>query len=332
MQDYLGRVVLVRAEQVIQCIDENVYAVVNLAYVKDAPPHKLYAQNRQLINSIHDIAVATESQRVIHISTMAVFGYSLKSPPLPRYAQWRPGDPYVESKIHAEHLLLRCQAKAGYSLSIVRLGNVIGPGSPIWTASLAQRILEGKPIGYMGRIGYSNATYVENAASYVCHLLRQSVDHLDAFGPFHHLAEFSCYSWAQILECLATAVGGQHTLLAQPSQQYSGLRIGSLYSTLRKVSKAQAGGYLRLVLDKLRWLGVVESAILQVRKLNALGQHLKLPTVPSKDRMLFDILSAEIQFESHTLPDWHPVVSFEEACVAISNWLQRSGYALNNPQ
>ena len=129
----------------------NVTAVVNLAYVKGEMPHRLYRRNDLLMRRVHDATVQLGAARLVHVSTQAVFGYQFSEPPRPVRAVRRDGDMYVESKVHAELLLEELQSSARYRLDIVRPGNIVGEGSPVWTASLAQRLLDGSPVGVAGR-------------------------------------------------------------------------------------------------------------------------------------------------------------------------------------
>ena len=139
------------AEDVAGLTGGEAVSIVNFAYVKDAPPHLLYRQNKALVTAIGEVAAAADCRRLIHISTSAVFGPRLETSPEPSQVRSAPvEDLYAESKVHAEHLIEGLRGSAGGELAILRLGNVIGPGSPIWVAGLAQRIMEVKPVGIRG--------------------------------------------------------------------------------------------------------------------------------------------------------------------------------------
>src|SRR5262249_20659857 len=142
-------------------------------------------------------------------------------PPWPLAVKWRPADPYIESKIYAERLLLRAAARGSDDLAIVRLGNVIGPAAPIWIASLAQRILEARPVGYTSGLGYANATSIDNVGSYICELVRCPSSDLADMGTFHHLAEFSGYSWREILDRVAAIVGKRYVLVEPATRPHT---------------------------------------------------------------------------------------------------------------
>src|SRR5262249_33444646 len=98
LADVLERVEPVTAEDGIERAAGSPCVVVNLAYVATAPKHQLYPQTHRLIESVERIAVATGSSRLIHTSTVAVFGYTFQRPPQPVRASWRPGDGYTDLK------------------------------------------------------------------------------------------------------------------------------------------------------------------------------------------------------------------------------------------
>ncbi len=131
------------------------------------------------------------------------------------------GDAYVESKVHAELVLEKLQASAKYRLDIVRLGNIVGEGSPAWTANLAQRLLDGRAVGVAGSDGYSNAAFAPQRRLLPRHLVAAGGNSsADQFGRYHHFADLSGLRWstffierfaeaAGVLPTYATALPGQ---------------------------------------------------------------------------------------------------------------------------
>lgn len=321
---------LVSADAIERTPGRGARAVVNLAYARDAAAYEAYRQTRNLIRKVQEAARASRGERIIHISTQAVFGYNFERRPAPAEVHWWPAaDPYVETKVYAEQLLAKASRHGGYDLAIVRLGNVIGPAAPNWVASLAQRMLDGKAVGYESRLGYANATYVDNVASYVCELVRRPPADLNEFGVYHHLAEFSAHSWREILDCIAGAVGNRYVLVdrgedggGSPAASIARAMLASLY-------RGRAGGYARAVMERVDpRRGAVGQAVLRLSDLKRTAR-LAPPELGPSDAQICSILSAQVRFESRTLPGWHPPVSFDEARTAIADWLTSAGYALD---
>jgi nucleoside-diphosphate-sugar epimerase len=304
-------------------------AVVNFAYVKDAQPQVIYASNKALVDAVDSSVRSCGADRLVHISTLTtvdvrgVYGRAER-------VRWRPAGAYTEAKIHAEHLLEKARARGGYSLSILRLGNVLGPASPLWVAGLAQRILEGKPT-MPERPGFSNTTYVRNVAGYVERLLSEARDALEAFGYYHHLGELGEYSWGQVLGHLADGVGRPCVMFPPPVERAGGLRDMTA-NALRRAYERRVGSYARLALVGVGRMKLTEKVLFRSREVIASSdaEPATAPLAP-EDEGLRDLLSADSIFRPHTVEGWRPPVDFRSAMDEIRDWVARAGYALDEP-
>lgn len=308
----------------------GVGVVVNLAYVKTVAPHRARAENRKLVQLVDGLARATRSPHVIHASTIAVFGVPLREPPLPVAVPRRRDDLYIDLKSQAEGWLEQLAERSGYRLSIVRLGNVIGPGSPTWVAALAQRLLESKPLGWVGRYGPSNTTYAANIGHYFRHLAERSADGVAPFGVYHHLSEFWAHSWDEILTAfertLTIARVSARADPADPAARAS--RAGRLVAALRRVYAGRAGSYARAALDRVpAWLGV-EALLARAKATRDLGATVRRPPLAAGDAALCDFLAGDVGALHHVVPDWTPAVSFDTALEEIGRWLDAAGFVV----
>jgi nucleoside-diphosphate-sugar epimerase len=300
-------------------------SIVNFAYVKNAPPQLLYRQNKALVRAIGEVAAAG-CRRLIHISTSAVFGPRLETNPEPSRVRSAPvEDLYAESKVHAEHMIEGLHGTAGGELAILRLGNVIGPGSPLWVAGLAQRIMEVKPVGYEGEDGFSNATHVDNIADYVTHLLGQPQGRLGDFGAYHHLAEFSSRRWSELVDALSAAVGYPWTTVSRDTEPAP--RSQPVKRALKAMYATHAGAHVR------RAWGVLP----EWQALDRLFAGMRDPRPPTlrteRDSVLeaialFEVLSCPREFRSQTIDGWTPPLDFRAADDTIGDWLRGAGYSL----
>jgi nucleoside-diphosphate-sugar epimerase len=263
------------------------------------------------------------------MSTAAVFGYRFAEPPSPVRVRRPPPDLYAETKLHAEHLLERAARRQPWELAIVRLGNVIGPGSPAWVAGLAQRIMEVKPAGYEDEAGFSNSTHVENIADYVGYLIGRPEGALDSFGPYHHLAEFSSRRWPEILDVISEEVGCPWTTTRRSEESVP--RIHPLKRALKVANRTPAGRYLRAGLGWLPDSGALDRFNAWVRTPTP-PQLARRDAVGAEDTGLLEVLSAEYEFRSRTMDGWKPEVDFVSACSEIADWLRFSGYSVRAPE
>jgi nucleoside-diphosphate-sugar epimerase len=326
LQRWHGRITISAPDQ-LTVGEGSVEAIVNLAYVKVEKPHRLFRQNERLMKAIHDTSARLSVERLIHVSTMAVFGYEFAGPPQPVHAIRRSGDPYVESKVHAEHLLEELQRRAGYELEIVRLGNVVGEGSPVWTANLAQRLLDGRPVAVLGRDGFSNAAVAANIAHYLGHLLEAPAGVRHAVGRYHHFADLSALRWSVIIDRFAEAVGVGPVLARRvPASVRPSLRP-AVAGTVKKLYSGPLGSLTRRSLARVNADATIDAAMFATKTALAAAREAD-PFESPQDRDLLAILSSEHEFRSHVLPGWTPPVQADEALERMARWIVEAGFSV----
>jgi nucleoside-diphosphate-sugar epimerase len=302
-------------------------AVVNFAYVKDAQPQHIYASNKALMDAVDSAVRRSGADRLIHISTLTVVDVKGEYGDADR-ARWRPAGAYTEAKVHAEHLLEKAAGRGRYSLAVARLGNVLGPASPLWVAGLAQRILEGRPT-MPARPGFSNTTYVRNVAAYVARLIAVPTAELQSFGRYHHLGELGEHSWAEILDVLAEGVGRGCVAFPRAATRKGGLK-GTAAGALRSAYDRRLGSYARLALLGLGRLKVTERVLLRGREVIASSDaDPSPPDLPPEEEGLRKLFSAASLFRSHMLHGWVPPVGFDAAMGELRDWVAHTGYSLD---
>ncbi|AGB21356.1 nucleoside-diphosphate-sugar epimerase [Mycobacterium sp. JS623] len=302
-------------------------AVLNLAYIKVEKPHRLFRQNALLMQRIHDAAAQLGAARLVHVSTQAVFGYEFSERPRPVRAVRRAGDAYVESKVDAELLLEELQSRARYRLDIVRLGNIVGEGAPGWTANLAQRLLDGRPVGVAGRDGYSNAAFAQNIASYLGHLVAAPVSSGQEIGRYHHFADLSALRWSTLIARFAEAIGVMPVLAAPTAAPTRATARPAIAGTLKMLYGGPIGRLVRRSLARVEVDEAIDAAIFATK--TALGADVSVdPFEVPEDRDLLAILSSEHEFRSHVVSDWSRPVADGEALARMERWVSEAGFAI----
>jgi nucleoside-diphosphate-sugar epimerase len=319
------RFTVVTADAAASALGNDQVSAVNLAYVQTWLPERHYRDNRSLARSIGEVLTG-RCERLVHISTAAVFGYGFEDA-RPARVRWRPaGELYIESKVMDEHLMERLAKRLGCELAIVRLGNVIGPDSPLWVADLAQRVMELRPMVFEDAPCFSNATHAENVADYVSHVLREPAGTIDDFGAYHHLAEFSGHRWPELLDVISDVVGHRWTAIRRPPPPPA---KSALPKRIAKAAyRTSAGGYLRPALALLP-PRIVDPVVGRIRDTMPLDVG-PAEEIGQQDAAMLEILSAAHEFRSWTLPGWKPRLDFATACSGISEWLRASGYDLRD--
>ena len=285
----------------------SVDAIVNFAYPKGLSTTRIHGATLRLINGMVDAARRLSPRVVIQVSTQSVFGYAFAREPRPVPVWWAGGESYIETKALAESLFMLRSRHAPYAQVVLRLGNVIGPGA-YWIAEIGRRMLFEEPLGR----GASNATYVRNVADYLCHLLSAETKALRAFGPFHHLAEFSSYRWDSIADRIGEAIGIRPVYRDAPAP----------------TSRA---GVRDLVKTGIRYAAMLLPDSVQdpIDRLQEWRHSRGFPPAHIENGESDDhpTLHQSTVFPSHTLPGWNPSVDMESALRETIAWIRGAGYA-----
>lgn len=296
--------------------------VVNLAYPTGGSPFESYSLNTQILDSIKQYA--GRRAKVIHVSSLAVFGYDLRREIRPGPLRERPDNAYSVAKVHMENLVL----ESGFrSVDIVRLGNVWGPGSGNWVAGIAERLLAGKPTIASGYAGFSNITDVANVCSYLVYLCGRTAAERVCF---HHLAEFSSIRWEEAVTSIASSLDvipvafpnhspGPEGLLRDARTLFRGPNVGARLRELQ--STRYAGYFFRLGVAKLP--RKVAEGLKKRFKRDGLSSGQE---IAAADRDLWTILSSETEFKSKLEADWRPSVNWEMSKRSVDEWLRSVGY------
>lgn len=297
--------------------------VINLAYPTRGAGYTRRRQNREIMQLVDRLV--EPGGHVIHVSSLAVFGFALDAPVVAGPVALRADNEYCMSKIAMEHALLGNRHIG--RLQVVRLGNVWGPACPNWTVGLIERLRAGKPVGVRGRPGWSNATDVGNVCSYLRHLLLPGTD---AGMRFHHLAEFGDTPWSRFVDRLATDLNlPAGEALAPPAP--AGGRLAEFRAALRGLRPA---GFIRGVMDA-RHLGADARAVLSRLPAGLVSglKKLKGPQVfpleeplGPDDADFLRVIGCQQRFASVTDAGWRLEVTLEQSFERVGEWMREAGY------
>jgi nucleoside-diphosphate-sugar epimerase len=109
-----------------------------------------------------DAAVRGGAKRFVHFSSVTTFGFDFPDGVEETWPVRITGDPYPDSKIAAEQVVMAAHIAGEVPVTIVRPGDVYGPRSRGWTVLPVKMIKSGQmvlPAGGHGRIGI---VYVDN--------------------------------------------------------------------------------------------------------------------------------------------------------------------------
>jgi nucleoside-diphosphate-sugar epimerase len=109
-----------------------------------------------------DAAVHAGASRFVHFSSIVAFGFDYEGVVDERYPVRPNGVPYVDTKVASEQAVLQAHAAGEIACTVVRPGDVYGPGSHFWTVTPVREIAARRIVlPAMGR-GLVSPVYVDD--------------------------------------------------------------------------------------------------------------------------------------------------------------------------
>jgi nucleoside-diphosphate-sugar epimerase len=109
-----------------------------------------------------DAAIAAGARRFVHLSSIVVFGFDFEGEVDERSPVRPNGVHYVDTKIASEQVVLEAHAEGEIPCTIVRPGDVYGPGSRPWTTEPVRLLKSKQLILPDGGRGLHSPVYVED--------------------------------------------------------------------------------------------------------------------------------------------------------------------------
>jgi nucleoside-diphosphate-sugar epimerase len=109
-----------------------------------------------------DAAIAAGAKRFVHLSSIVVFGFDFQGEVDERSPVRPNGVHYVDTKIASEQVVLEAHAEGEIPCTIVRPGDVYGPGSRPWTTEPVRLLKSKQLILPDGGRGLHSPVYVDD--------------------------------------------------------------------------------------------------------------------------------------------------------------------------
>jgi nucleoside-diphosphate-sugar epimerase len=296
--------------------DQTFDIIINTSYNLSNDIQKVFEQNETVLKTIQ--RVSHPDTKIIHLSSLAVFGFGLDKPIEATPQPLKNDYVYVMSKVHMENCLFHSIPHG--QLSIIRLGNVWGPANNSWTQPVADALQWGLPV-YPPASGYSNITYIHHICDYIEYLIDHSEHQV-----FHHLAEFSAISWQQVVREMS------HQLTVEPKPIQSvpfyakniwGDVKNSLQPAIKTALKNLRDGRFSSFYFPRTLVGLFQRGLKK-----GIQTAPFRPTPYNPDPTFYWILTAKTEFASQTLPGWKPAYSWEDVNKHVFTWMQKAGYTI----
>jgi nucleoside-diphosphate-sugar epimerase len=218
--------------------------------------------NEEGLLNLGELALRNGVERLIHLSTVSVYGPDAPDIVTEETPLCFSGDEYGDSKIRTEAI---CQdlRKRGLPVVIIRPTFVFGPFSPIWTIGAMKRVLAGGWENTADITGLCNPVYIDDLVSglFLC------IENDNACGETFILSGPEPVPWNDFFNAYKDIAGLKHSNLPVESTGHKtrgglfGPFLRSNVRLLRKFIEPQ-------MIDAYEWLKVSRPAL--ARKLSAL--------------------------------------------------------------
>lgn len=158
---------------------------------------------RHVLDAAHEAGA-----RVVHVSTVAVYGQAApreldeSAPRVPS------GSSYGETKLLAENLALAFAADGRAAVTVAQPTVIYGPHAPVWTEAVLAKMRSGRVVLLEGEEGLCNAVYVDDV---VDGLLRAATRD-EALGEAILLSGPEPVTWRRFYQAYESMLGGRRTI------------------------------------------------------------------------------------------------------------------------
>jgi nucleoside-diphosphate-sugar epimerase len=151
-----------------------------------------------------DAAAHAGVERVVMVSSIVVYGSQLRTGPCDEDAPRELGvGPYSRTKRASEELALDYDAFGRVPVTVIRPGNVFGPGSSLWVDEVAALLRKGAAMWLDDGDGDADLAFVDN----VVDVIARAADASGAAGRIYNATDGAGVTWKQYLTDLAAAAG-----------------------------------------------------------------------------------------------------------------------------
>lgn len=170
--------------------------------------------------NILEAAIQAKVKRVIHLSTIMVYGITPDGDCYETNPRRYCGNVYADSKLEAERICLSYARGHGCPVVILQLTAVYGPFAPVWTINVLRQLRRKRLILVNGGDGICNTVYVDDAVSAIL----QSAVAEDIVGEAFIISGANCITWREFYRRYERMLGisgnGTVSMSADEAERY----------------------------------------------------------------------------------------------------------------
>jgi nucleoside-diphosphate-sugar epimerase len=164
--------------------------------------------NRDGTRRVLEAAAAARCRRLVHLSTLMVYGRTSDGDLDERAPRRRFGNAYADSKLDAERLALAASRRGALETVVLQPTAVFGPYGGVWTERVLGAMKSGRQILVDGGSGLANFVYVDDLVSA---MLQASIAG-DAAGEAFLISAREPVTWREWFGRFERILGGERTI------------------------------------------------------------------------------------------------------------------------
>jgi nucleoside-diphosphate-sugar epimerase len=155
------------------------------------------------------IEAAAGAQRIVHLSTLMVYGRTGDGDLDESAPRRRFGNPYSDSKLVAERIALDAARAGRAAVTVLQPTAVYGPWGGVWTAGVLHALRQGRQILVDGGEGLANAIYVDDLVDAMVRAATRD----EAVGEAFLISDGVAVPWRVLYGHFAAMLGGGRTVV-----------------------------------------------------------------------------------------------------------------------
>ena len=300
--------------------------IINLAFSLEKTFNVTLHSNNKLFDNINELISNNRVSNFVHVSTIV-----LTQTGGMKVAKVRKDNMYGYSKSIGENHCKKIVDKHKIPVTILRSGNILGPGSP-WVDKIARRLIENQPILGMGDHYPSNSTFIGNL-SYGIISLSNSLNPNSKLQLIN-FCEFGDVSWHKWVHSINKSL--KREIVFWPIKSLNQIELG-LFKDLKYVVKQGVSHIVPIAYKtkklKINLLKLIDFFRVKQAENKAKNSIQKIETknleyYDNSEYSLQGVFMFEKTFELENLPDEiknNLPYDYENVDRSINNWLKYSG-------
>jgi nucleoside-diphosphate-sugar epimerase len=205
---------------IVREASEGCDTIIHCAYGSRGSDAQRRAVTVEGTRAVLDAALAERIRRVVHVSTMVVYGVAIEGRLDEKAAKRRTGVGYGDDKLEAENLALSYVQMHGLPVSVIQPTAVYGPFAPSWTERVIESLKTWRVPMINGGTGLANPVYIDDVADAM--LLAATRD--EAVGEAFLIASGERVTWREFYSAYEAMLGFESTIdqsLAEAKAHYA---------------------------------------------------------------------------------------------------------------